>query len=91
MKEFTDLINKFIEGFQNRYENQLEYKIKEIEVYEDVDDNKYIAFDIDDKLPKDVLTTIREMGYEVSCIDIGRKHGVGENYRIGFEKVDSSE
>lgn len=91
MKEFEDLINKFLGRFQNRYNEPIEYEIRNIEVYEDRDDNKYIAFDVNDKIPKDVLDTIREMGYEVSCIDLGQKKGLAEDYRIAFEKIEEVE
>lgn len=90
MKQFQDLINKFLNGFEidGKTEN---FELHNIELRTDTDGIDYISLQIGDHLPKLVLDEIKEMGYEIYHVSAGGLSIKEGNIGIGFYKADNNE
>lgn len=89
MKEFTDLINRLLEGFESKPQDTEEIEIKKINVFENTEGISYLDVQLEGNLPKVALDEIFSLGYEIYHVSpAGLGLGQGD-FRIGFYKEDS--
>ncbi len=89
MEEFTDLINKLLQGFESTPRDTEKLEVNEINVIEEASGLKYLDLKIEGNLPKVALEEIYELGYQIYHVSpTGLGLGQGD-FRIGFYKKDS--
>lgn len=84
MEEFTDLINKLLDGFSHTHSDAQEVEVKQIDTYKDTDGCKYLSVYLKGGLPKKALDELRKMGYSIYHVSSELTIQNGADYNIGF-------
>jgi len=84
MEEFTDLINKLLEGFNHTHPEAEKIKVNQLDTFEDTDGCKYLSVNLQGSLPKKALDEIRQMGFSIYHISSEETFPHETDYSIGF-------